>query len=334
MSLRSTASSTGLGTCGTIGSATVLADMASRAPRIALAPDDAPAWMAEAITAGGGHLVDLAEAEALVWGAPRDAKPLARLLDDPTADRIRWVQLPFAGVESFISMIDDDRTWTCGKGVYAEPVAELALGLAIAGMRGVGTYARASKWSAPIGTNLRGARVTILGGGGITESLLRLLTPFGCSTTVVRRHVRPMAGADVVVEGDRLHEALPGADLVVVALALTPDTDGIIGAGELALLEPHAWIVNVARGQHIVTDDLVHALTSATIGGAALDVTDPEPLPDDHPLWTLPNCIITPHVGNTPDMARPLLAERITTNVKRWAAGEPLIGLVDPLQGY
>jgi phosphoglycerate dehydrogenase-like enzyme len=137
-----------------------------------------------------------------------------------------------------------------------------------------------------------------------------------------------------VLESDLLTDALPGADLVVVALALTPDTEGIISESELALMEPHAWIVNVARGRHIVTADLVTALQKGVIGGAALDVTDPEPLPDGHPLWSLPNCIITPHVGNTPDMARPLLAERITENVKRFAHGEELIGPVDTELGY
>ncbi len=80
-------------------------------------------------------------------------------------------------------------------------------------------------------------------------------------------------------------------------------------------MEQHAWLVNVARGRHVVTDDLVWALRKGVIGGAGLDVTDPEPLPDDHPLWSLPNCIITPHVGNTPEMAVPLLSERIATNV-------------------
>ena len=83
------------------------------------------------------------------------------------------------------------------------------------------------------GTNLLGARVTILGGGGITESLLRLLQPFDCHVTVVRNRAQPMDGADVVLESDRLTDSLPGADLVVVALALTPDTEGIISAGEL-----------------------------------------------------------------------------------------------------
>ena len=94
-------------------------------------------------------------------------------------------------------------------------------------------------------------------------------------------------------------------------------------------MEDHAWIVNVARGRHIITDHLVEALRSGAIGGAALDVTEPEPLPDDHPLWSLPNCIITPHVGNTPEMAKPLLAARVTENVRRYRKGEELLGLVD-----
>lgn len=306
--------------------------MQKRAPRIALAPDHAPVWMAEAITAGGGHLVPVAEAEALVWGAATDPSGLVDVLE-ATPD-VRWVQLPYAGVERFTSVIDDDRVWTCGKGVYAEPVAELALTLALAGMRGLGHYHRAGRWSGPRGVNLQGARVTVVGGGGITEALLRLLQPFDCHVTVVRNRVEPMEGADVVVEADHLHEALPGADLVVLALALTPDTEGLIGAAELALMEPSAWLVNVARGRHVVTDDLVEALRSERIGGAGLDVTDPEPLPADHPLWAIDRCIITPHVGNTPEMAVPLLSERITANVRRFADGDDLIGVVDPHLGY
>jgi phosphoglycerate dehydrogenase-like enzyme len=99
-------------------------------------------------------------------------------------------------------------------------------------------------------------------------------------------------------------------------------------------MSPHTWLVNVARGRHIVTDDLVWALQHEVIGGAALDVTDPEPLPPEHPLWTLPNCIITPHVGNTPEMAVPLLSERIATNVRRFAHGEALVGPVHFDLGY
>ncbi len=122
--------------------------------------------------------------------------------------------------------------------------------------------------------------------------------------------------------------------MVFLALALTPETTGIIGAPELALMDETAWLVNVARGGHVDTDALVAALTAGSIAGAALDVTDPEPLPDGHPLWDLENCIITPHTADTIDMVIPLLAERIRTNVGRFAAGEELVGLVDPDAGY
>jgi len=277
-------------------------------------------------------VVPLAEAEALVWAAPRDPEALRATLAE--APDLGWVQLPFAGIEHFVDLLDDDRVWTCGKGVYAEPVAEMALAMALAGMRHVAQYARATEWTAPAGINLLGANVTILGGGGITESLLRLLAPFDCRVTVVRNRVDEMPGADEVLEADRYVDALPDADVVFLALPLTRDTEGMISRSELEQMKRTAWIVNVARGGLIVTDDLVWALQEGVIGGAALDVTDPEPLPAGHPLWSLPNCIITPHVGNTPAMAVPLLSERITTNVRRFADGEPLIGPVHVDLGY
>jgi phosphoglycerate dehydrogenase-like enzyme len=302
------------------------------APRIALAPDTAPEWLAEAIAEGGGHLVPLSDADGIIWADPRDPAALEAAL--PVASKATWVQLPFAGIENFAHLIDDEHVWTCGKGVYAEPVAELALALGVCGLRGIGQYARCSEWTPPTGRNLLGGRVSILGGGGIAESLVRLLQPFDCHVTVVRQNVRDMDGVDDVLEADRYPDALAGADLVVLALSLTPDTEGIIGRGEFKLMEEHAWLVNVARGRHVVTDELVDALRDGVIGGAALDVTDPEPLPADHPLWSLSNCIITPHVGNTPEMARPLLAERVIANVRRFAQGSELIGLVDTELGY
>ncbi len=288
--------------------------------------------MVDAVNEGGGHVVALADAEGIVWGDPRDPAALERALDQ--APDARWIQLPFAGIENFVHLLDDDHLWVCGKGVYAEPVAEMAITLGLAGLRGLGTFARASAWSAPHGTNLQGARVTILGGGGITESLVRLLQPFGCHITVVRRQASDLDGVDDVLEAGRYADALPGADLVVLALALTPETEGLIAADELALMERHAWLINVARGKHVVTDDLVVALREGVIGGAGLDVTDPEPLPPGHPLWSMSNCIITPHVGNTPEMAVPLLTERIAANVRRYADEEELIGLIDIEAGY
>ena len=301
-------------------------------PTIAVGPELAPGWVRDAVVAGGGDLVDMSRARGLVWASPTAAHELGEALE--ANPHIEWVQLPWAGVERYVHLVDESRRWTCGKGVYAEPVAEHALALMLAGMRNVGNYARQSEWTGPVGRNLLGANVTILGAGGITKSLVRLLQPFDCHITVVRNMPEHFPGADTVMTSVNLIDALVGADVVVVALALTPDTDGILSRGEFEQMESHAWVVNVGRGRHIVTDDLVWALREGAIGGAALDVTDPEPLPAGHPLWSLPNCIITPQVGNTPEMAVPLLSARITDNVRRRIEGRDLVGAIDPVAGY
>ena len=305
---------------------------APHVPKIAVAPRGARSYLADAVAAGGGELVEVGDANGLVWTSHVDPEGLAVVLRDHPA--IEWVQLPWAGIEPYRSVLDPARTWTCAKGVYADPVAEHALGLLLAGLRGLVAYARADRWTEERGTNVFDARITILGGGGITRSLLGLLAPFRAEVTVVWRHPGPLPGAARVVGVDQLHAVLPGADGVVLALPAVPDTVGIIGAAELALMEPHAWLVNVARGVHVDTDALVAALRAEAIGGAALDVTDPEPLPDGHPLWSLPTCLVTPHTANTQAMAKPLLAGRVTDNVRRFAAGEPLVGIVDPALGY
>lgn len=305
-------------------------------PRVAVEPD---CWrrddLVAAVEAGGGTVTDPGAAEALVWAEPARADLLPAVVD--ANPDIGWVQLPYAGIEPFLEMLRDrpHLEWTCGKGVYAAPVAEHALMLALAGFRGLATYARATTWEPPQGRNLFGARVAILGGGGITEELVPLLAPFGCHVTVVRNRAElPFEGADEVRATAELDDVLSGTDLLVLALALTPDTEGIIGTRQLEALPDHAWIVNVARGRHIDTDALVDALAAGTLGGAALDVTEPEPLPDDHPLWTEPRCLITPHIGNTPEMGLVLLCDRVTDNVRRRGAGQPLIGPVDTVLGY
>lgn len=288
--------------------------------------------LVDAVIAGGGWVTTSDEAEALVWAEPAAPDLLPGVL--VTGPNIQWVQLPYAGIENLTHLLDSDHLWTCGKGVYAEPVAEHVLMLALAGLRGMGSFTRARNWRPPEGRNLLGGRVTVLGGGGITESLVRLLGPWDCRITVLRRHPVPMEGVHRVVGPESLHDALGDADVVVVALALTPETAGIIDAEALNAMADHAWLINVGRGGHVVTDDLVEALASGAIGGAALDVTDPEPLPDGHPLWDLENCIITPHVGNTPEMGLKLLARRVTENVRRYIAGEELLGPVDVDLGY
>lgn len=302
-------------------------------PRVAVAPISLP-FVVDAVAAGGGEVVDAeARPDALVWMDAADPYGLLRTL--ALMPDVRWVQLPFAGVEPFVEagVVDPWRAWTCAKRAYAEPVAEHALALALAGLRHLPERVRATSWGAPAGTSLFGARVTILGGGGITTALLAMLTPLRVQATVVRRTTAPVPGAARVVTPDALLDAIPGSLVVFLALALTPETTGIIGAEALAAMDDGSWLVNVARGRHVHTDALVAALRSRPIG-AALDVTDPEPLPEGHPLWALGNCIVTPHTADTFEMVQPLLAERITTNVRRFAAGAPLVGVVDPVAGY
>jgi phosphoglycerate dehydrogenase-like enzyme len=286
----------------------------------------------QAVTTGGARLAPVEEADALVWADSTRPHDLPVVL--ARGGGIRWVALPFAGIEPHLAHLDRDRTWTCARGVYARPVAEHALAMGLAGLRGLVTYSRADRWSAPEGVNLVGGNVVVLGAGGITEELSRLLTGFGCSLTVIRRKAEPFPGATRTMDLDHLLDALPGADLVVLALALTPETEGVIGRAELEAMADHAWLINVARGGHVDHTALLSALEAGTIGGACLDVTDPEPLPAGHPLWTHPRVLITPHVGNTPEMGIPLLAAHIERNVTRFVAGEPLEGVVDVDAGY
>ena len=304
------------------------------APRIAVGPGPAP-WADEAIRRGGGQVVTLdQDPEGLVWtdGGAMDALRAALA----TRPAITWIQLPQAGVERAFQagVVDPRRRWTSAKGAYAEPVAEHALALILAGLRLLKVRARARTWGQPAGESLFGQPVTVVGAGGIATVLMRLLEPFGTPVTVVRRQPEPVPGAARTVTTERLADALPGARAVVITVALTPRTRGLIGQAELAAMAPDAWLVNVARGGVIDTGALTAALEKGQIGGAALDVTDPEPLPAGHPLWDLDNCLITPHTADTEEMTQPLLAGRIAENVGRLAAGTELIGLLDPGQGY
>ncbi len=303
--------------------------------KIAVTPESRPAMydaMVEAVEAAGGQVVPIGEASAVMWADPAAAHAFPAAV--ASAPDLEWVQLPYAGIENFADQLDPSRTWTCGKGVYAEPVAEHVIALTLAGFRHLHTASRASSWPAQEGRNLLGANVTVIGGGGITESLLRLLEPWNTDVTVVRRSSTPMPGAGQTLTSDRMFEALPTADVVVLAAAVTPETNGMVNAEFFANMADHAWLVNVGRGALVITEDLVTALSTSTIGGAALDVTDPEPLPDGHPLWDQPNCLITPHVANTPEMGLPLIAERVRQNVTRWIAGDELLGPVDVAAGY
>lgn len=288
--------------------------------------------MMQAVLDAGGEPAPIAEASALMWADPAAAADFPSAVAN--APGLEWVQLPYAGIENFAAQLDPAKIWTCGKGVYADPVAEHIITLTLAGFRHLHVSIPAMSWPAQEGRNLLGAKVTVIGGGGITESLIRLLEPWNTTITVVRRSRTPVPGAAKTVTMDGVTDAIAGADVVVLAAALTDETRDMVDEEFLRQMNDDAWLVNVARGGLVVTDDLVDALSGGLIAGAALDVTNPEPLPEGHALWHLPNCIITPHVGNTPEMGIPLIAERVRQNVTNWISGDDLIGLVDVEVGY
>ena len=302
---------------------------------VAVAPDTRPVMydaFAAAVRDAGGEVADLAEAGALIWADPYAAAMYPEVI--AAAPSVEWVQLPYAGVEPFLDYLDARLTWTCAKGVYADPVAEWVMAALLMGLRDFHLFAAADSWCAESGRNLFGTRVTVLGGGGITRSLMRLLEPWGCRVTVVRRSEEAFEGAVRTMTLADVHEAVAGADAVVVALALTDETRGVVDGALLESMGPQCWLVNVARGGHVDHAALEAALRTGTIAGAVLDVTEPEPLPDSSELWSLPNCVITPHIGNTREMGLPLITNRVRENVRRWLAGENLLGQVNVTLGY
>jgi phosphoglycerate dehydrogenase-like enzyme len=291
-----------------------------------------------AVRDAGGLVSELsAGTRGLIWLSNSRVDELgATLAANP---QIEWVQLPWAGVDAFGPMLAAQARprllWTSGKGAYAQPVAEHALALTLALLRALPKRARATSWDpVPLGTSLYGRKIVIIGAGGIALELIRLLAPFDTQVTVVRRSPVPVPGATRTVQTDALHDVLPGADVVVVAAALTDGTRHLLGAAEFALMGPHANLVNIARGALVDTDALVAALGAGVIAGAALDVTDPEPLPEGHPLWREPRCLVTPHMADTPEMTAPLLAERIRLNVRAFLDNGRFVGVVDPQAGY
>jgi phosphoglycerate dehydrogenase-like enzyme len=167
--------------------------------------------------------------------------------------------------------------------------------------------------------------------------LVKLLAPFRSNVTVVRK--RPsesfeLAGNVTVVGFDQLDELLPIARFVVLACALTDETKFLFGQRRLELMAPGSYLVNVARGEVIDQDALLGALQSGHLGGAGIDVTYPEPLPDGHPLWELENLIITPHTADTMEIVTGLFAKRLRENVSAWINQAELVGVVSKELGY
>lgn len=290
-----------------------------------------------ALAAAGAEIVGPRAADAIVWTSPGDAQALAAVLEP----RHRWVALVIAGVERWLAsgLVDRSRTWTCARGVYAGGVAEHGLALMLADARRLPAYARARAWRRLPGERLAGATVTVLGAGAIGRRLAELLAPTGARLVAVTRRGVPVPGFDETIRAGDLPGALAGTRFLVVAAPLTPETRGMVDGAMLDALGPEGTVVNLSRGELVDTAALVQRLESGRLGAALLDVTDPEPLPADHPLWRLENALVTPHVANPNagdpwDSHLPELLDHLAANVRAFASGRPMAGVLDVDAGY
>jgi phosphoglycerate dehydrogenase-like enzyme len=268
-------------------------------------------------------LPDLASVDLIV-PMNRARKPLLELLAGPPG-RLRVIQTLSAGVDWLIGKVPEHVIVCNARGVYDAPLAEWVVGAILALQRGLITsrdqQAR-SEWAFIAPNELLGRRVLILGMGSIGSAIADRLRPFGVEIVGVGRTAR--AGVRGLSE---LDELLPGAEILVNMLPLSSETKGLLDARRLALLPDDALVVNGGRGKTIDTAALVAELRTGRLR-AALDVVDPEPLPPDHPLWAMPNVLITPHMaGDSPSSAARAF-ELAGDQVRRFVAGEPLINEV------
>lgn len=259
------------------------------------------------------------------------------------AGRLRWIAAPLAGLgpEWFHpALIDSDVVVTNMAGIYNEHLAAHAVGMLLAFARRFDVYLPRQaqrRWQRGADmVDLASSTLVVVGVGGSGAEAGRLGKEFGLRVVGVdpRTPVTP-EGFDELVRPDELDRCLVEADFVIVTTPETPDTIGLFDAGRFAAMKPGARFINIARGRIVVTDHLVAALRSGHLAGAGLDVVDPEPLPEDHPLWTMPGVLLTPHVAIA---GAPGWYERRTAilveNCRRFAAGRELINVVDKRNWY
>ncbi|MFD8783744.1 2-hydroxyacid dehydrogenase [Kitasatospora sp. NPDC059599] len=247
---------------------------------------------------------------------------------------LRVVQSLSAGVEDLLPHVAPEVTLCNARGVHDTSTAEHAVTLLLAVLRGIPDLVRAQeaqRWSAGFRPALADRTVLIVGYGSIGAAVEARLVPFECEVLRVARSARPAPRGPVHAMAE-LPSLLPRADAVVLTVPLTERTRGLVDAGLLARLRDGAVVVNVGRGAVVDTAALLAELHSGRLW-AALDVTDPEPLPPGHALWTAPNTLISPHVAATTSAFRPRALALVRVQLARYAAGEPLANVVSAGRG-
>ena len=300
--------------------------------KVAIEPKSFPAYE-QAVEDSGCSVSALNETVgALIWTDYGNPKGLAEAI--AANPQLTFVQLPFAGVDAFSTVLSAPVLFACAKGSYREPVAEHALTLALSLSRVIPERVRTQTWGRKFADSLYDSNVLIVGAGGITEELIRLLNPFRAKITVVRNQKLPLSGASKVVQLAELDVELPKADYVFLACSLTEQTRGLFNLDRFKLFQQSAYFINIARGPIVVSADLASALNEGLLAGAGVDVTDPEPLPDWHELWQAKNIIITPHTADTNAQVVRLFSIRIRENLAAYQGKGDWVGLVDPELGY
>ncbi|MFE2431282.1 2-hydroxyacid dehydrogenase [Streptomyces sp. NPDC059373] len=249
----------------------------------------------------------------------------------PRLPRLRVVQSLSAGVDELVKYVPTGAVLCNAKGVHDASTAELAVTLALASLRGIPDFVRAQdaeEWRPGFRPALADRTVLLVGYGSIAAAVEDRLTSFECEVLRIARTARTAARGAVHALAD-LPEHLPRADIVVLTVPLTQDTRGLVDADFLAQMPDGAVLVNVSRGAVVDTDALLAELRTGRLS-AALDVTDPEPLPAGHPLWHAPNTLISPHGGGNSSAFLPRALRLIRTQLLRYRAGEPLENIVLP----
>ncbi len=262
------------------------------------------------------------------------------------AKKLQWIQWLAAGAERCVTLpvVQERKPLVTNlQRAAAGSMSEHVMGLMLMLSRKLDFYIgeqRAARWSGysptmPAMADLEGKTVLVVGLGGIGTEVARRAHAFGMKVTATRASGR--TGPDYVSYvglPDELPALAKDADFVVNCLPLTPATTGIFNAQFFAVMKPTAYFLSVGRGRSTVTADLIAAIRDKRIAGAGLDVTDPEPLPSDSPLWKLPNVIITPHVSAYTPLADEMRNAVVHENVRRYIAGEPMLSVVDIGKGY
>ncbi len=286
---------------------------------------------AEVVDAGQKHVAEeLFEADVYCGHAkvPLDWDAVVR------AGRLRWIQSSAAGMDHCLvpPVLASDIAVTSASGVLSDQVAEHTIALLTAFFRSLPTFFLAQQKREfirrPTG-DLTGKTVGIVGLGGVGRRLAEVLRGFRTRTLAVDLFpVEKPASVDELWPADRLPDLLAESDVVVLCLPLNDSTRGMFDASVLAKIKPGALLANMARGPLVVTDDLVAVLGDGHLSGAVMDVTDPEPLPAESPLWAMPNVIVTPHVGGQAAWRIDRMTELFCRNLRRWQDGRPLINLL------